>query len=76
MRLGIGRHRDDGGEADPDVTVETPDLLTRGQMDYQVLIVDNQLGHRVEDTRAGYWIPARTDVMRCVLKPSQCIRPT
>ena len=26
--------------------------------------------------RAGYWIPARTDVMRWVLKPSQCIRPT
>ena len=25
---------------------------------------------------AGYWIPARTDVMRWVLKPSQCIRPT
>jgi len=23
-----------------------------------------------------YWSPARTDVMRCVLKPSQCIRPT
>ena len=22
-----------------------------------------------------YWSPARTDVMRCVLKPSQCIRP-
>ena len=31
-------------------------------------------------TRAGggerYWSPARTDVMRWVLKPSQCIRPT
>ena len=25
---------------------------------------------------AGYWSPARTDVMRWVLKPSQCIRPT
>jgi non-ribosomal peptide synthetase component F len=24
----------------------------------------------------SYWSPARTDVMRCVLKPSQCIRPT
>ena len=24
---------------------------------------------------AGYWSPARTDVMRWVLKPSQCIRP-
>src|SRR5689334_7104131 len=24
----------------------------------------------------GYWSPARTDVMRWVLKPSQCIRPT
>jgi hypothetical protein len=23
-----------------------------------------------------YWSPARTDVMRCVLKPSQCMRPT
>ncbi len=23
----------------------------------------------------SYWSPARTDVMRCVLKPSQCIRP-
>ena len=23
----------------------------------------------------GYWSPARTDVMRWVLKPSQCIRP-
>jgi hypothetical protein len=23
-----------------------------------------------------YWSPARTDVMRWVLKPSQCIRPT
>jgi hypothetical protein len=23
----------------------------------------------------AYWSPARTDVMRCVLKPSQCIRP-
>jgi hypothetical protein len=26
--------------------------------------------------RPGYWRPVRTDVMRCVLKPSQCIRPT
>ena len=25
---------------------------------------------------ARYWSPARTDVMRWVLKPSQCIRPT
>jgi hypothetical protein len=25
---------------------------------------------------AGYWSPARTDVMRWVLKPSQFIRPT
>ena len=24
----------------------------------------------------SYWSPARTEVMRCVLKPSQCIRPT
>jgi hypothetical protein len=24
----------------------------------------------------SYWSPARTDVMRSVLKPSQCIRPT
>jgi hypothetical protein len=24
----------------------------------------------------SYWSPERTDVMRCVLKPSQCIRPT
>ena len=24
---------------------------------------------------AGYWSPARTDVMRWVLKPSQFIRP-
>ena len=24
---------------------------------------------------ASYWSPERTDVMRCVLKPSQCIRP-
>jgi hypothetical protein len=24
----------------------------------------------------SYWRPARMDVMRCVLKPSQCIRPT
>jgi hypothetical protein len=24
----------------------------------------------------SYWSPARTDVMRWVLKPSQCIRPT
>jgi hypothetical protein len=23
-----------------------------------------------------YWRPERTDVMRCVLKPNQCIRPT
>ena len=23
-----------------------------------------------------YWSPARTDVMRWVLKPSQCMRPT
>ncbi|MCW2878626.1 MAG: hypothetical protein JWQ95_2726 [Sphaerisporangium sp.] len=23
----------------------------------------------------SYWSPARTDVMRWVLKPSQCIRP-
>jgi hypothetical protein len=23
----------------------------------------------------GYWSPPRTAVMRCVLKPSQCIRP-
>ncbi len=23
----------------------------------------------------SYWSPERTDVMRCVLKPSQCIRP-
>jgi hypothetical protein len=23
-----------------------------------------------------YWSPERTDVMRWVLKPSQCIRPT
>ena len=25
---------------------------------------------------SSYWSPERTDVMRCVLKPSQCIRPT
>ena len=24
----------------------------------------------------GYWRPVRTEVMRWVLKPSQCIRPT
>lgn len=24
----------------------------------------------------GYWSPARTEVMRRVLNPSQCIRPT
>ena len=24
----------------------------------------------------GYWSPVRTDVMRWVLKPSQCMRPT
>jgi hypothetical protein len=24
----------------------------------------------------GYCRPPRTEVMRCVLKPSQCIRPT
>src|SRR6266436_4327242 len=35
-RLGIGRHRDDGGKADPDVTMETPDLLAQGEMDYQI----------------------------------------
>ena len=23
----------------------------------------------------SYWSPARMDVMRCVLKPSQCMRP-
>jgi hypothetical protein len=27
-------------------------------------------------SRVSYWSPARTDVMRCVLKPNQCIRPT
>ena len=27
-------------------------------------------------TLVSYWSPARTEVMRCVLKPSQCIRPT
>jgi hypothetical protein len=32
--------------------VETPDPLAQGEMDYQVIVVDNQLGHRVEDTRA------------------------
>jgi hypothetical protein len=26
--------------------------------------------------RFGYWSPARTEVMRWVLKPSQCMRPT
>ena len=52
-RLRIGRRRDDGGEADPDVTVETPELLAQSEMDYQVLVVDNQLGHLVEDTRVG-----------------------
>jgi hypothetical protein len=54
------------------------------------LIVDVQLAeqqyamwaHRSISARAlspspvSYWSPARTDVMRCVLKPSQCIRPT
>ncbi len=40
-------------QADPDVTVETPDLLTQGEMDYQVLVVGNQLGHWVEDRRVG-----------------------
>ncbi len=29
----------------------------------------------VPGTGVGYWSPARTEVMRCVLKPSQCIRP-
>ena len=33
--------------------METPDLLAQGEMDYQVLVVDNQLGHWVEDTRVG-----------------------
>ncbi len=28
------------------------------------------------DAEPGYWRPARTEVMRWVLKPSQCIRPT
>ena len=28
------------------------------------------------ELRASYCSPARTDVMRWVLKPSQCIRPT
>src|SRR5207248_3445422 len=32
-RLGIGRYGDDGREADPDVTVETPDLLAQGETD-------------------------------------------
>jgi hypothetical protein len=53
-RLKIGRRRDDGGEAYPDVTVETPDLLAQGEMDYQILVVDDELGHWVEDTRAGH----------------------
>jgi hypothetical protein len=30
---------------------------------------------RPEFLVAGYWSPARTDVMRWVLKPSQFIRP-
>jgi len=33
-RLRIGRYGEDGGEADPDVTVEAPDLLAQGEMDY------------------------------------------
>jgi len=30
----------------------------------------------IYETGPDYWRPPRTDVMRCVLKPSQCIRPT
>jgi hypothetical protein len=37
----------------------SPPLLARGELDYQVLVVDNQLGHRVEDTRASRAAPAR-----------------
>src|SRR5689334_8544888 len=48
-RLGIGRHGDDGREAHPDVTVETPDLLAQGETDYQVPVVHDQLGHQVEN---------------------------
>jgi anti-anti-sigma factor len=33
-------------------------------------------GNLPSESAAGHWSPARTDVMRCVLKPSQCIRPT
>src|ERR1700735_3763477 len=52
-RLRIGRHTADGEQVDPDVAVETPDLLARGEMDYQVAAVGNQLSHWAEDTRAG-----------------------
>jgi hypothetical protein len=30
----------------------------------------------VNGGRVGYWSPPRTAVIRWVLKPSQCIRPT
>jgi methylthioribose-1-phosphate isomerase len=38
----------------------------------------HQLGHTMMGSRPerGYWTPVRTDVIRPVLKPSQCIRPT
>jgi hypothetical protein len=47
-----------------------------------IAVIQVRSDHEAADTSAhgaardGYWSPARTDVMRCVLKPSQCIRPT
>ena len=42
-------------------------------------VISRILGHLPEAglNAAGrrHWMPVRTDVMRCVLKPSQCIRP-
>ena len=53
---------------------------------HSVLSVDGYIVHDADGPAEGtrrawsasgvsYWSPARTDVMRWVLKPSQCIRP-
>jgi hypothetical protein len=49
-----------------------PDITTAESffIDSSGTVADGQV------RRVSYWSPARTDVMRWVLKPSQCIRPT
>jgi hypothetical protein len=72
----FGCQVDVGVAADQSLGFEPGEEVVRGGFHVpRALKVFTQLT-REAASAGSYWRPARTDVMRWVLKPSQCMRPT